>query len=206
MPSLGVDLAPGVVLDPAALFPALAAPDHPSIWLEIGFGAGEHLAEQAESHPNIGFLGCEMFVNGIASLLRHVRDRDLANVRVAQADAKDLIAALPDDSIDRLFVLFPDPWPKTRHHKRRFVSGDTLDHLARILVDGAQVRFASDHPGYSAWTLALFLNHPAFTWPAEHPSDWRMRPKDWPATRYEAAALGQGRGSTYLTFRRLPRV
>ncbi len=205
MPRLGVTVSPGVPIDPAALFPALAAPDQPPIWLEIGFGAGEHLAEQAQSHPQVGILGCEMFVNGITSLLRHVRDRNLANVRIADADAKGLIAEMPDASIDRLFLLFPDPWPKTRHHKRRFVNRETLDQIARILVDGAQVRFASDHPGYTAWTLGWFLGHPSFTWLAEHPSDWRHRPQDWPPTRYEAAALAHGQGSTYLTFQRSPR-
>ncbi len=202
LPRLAVALPEGAaMLDPAALFPRPMA----ALWLEVGFGAGEHLAFQAERHPEVGFIGCEAFVDGIAGLLVLVRERGLDNVRLFADDARRLIAALPDASLDRCFVLFPDPWPKTRHHKRRFVSPETLDQLARVLGDGAELRFASDHAGYARWTLERFQRHPAFVWTARRPSDWRQRPGDGPATRYEAKALAAGRRCLYLSFRRRPR-
>lgn len=197
-------MAPGEPLDPAAI-PWGLADERPEVWLEIGFGGGEHLAAQAERHVDVAFLGCELFLGGIASLLRHIRDRGLDNVRIVADDAGALMAALGEASISRLFLLFPDPWPKTRHHKRRLVNAETLDHLARILRDGATVRFATDDRGYCAWTLGRFLAHAAFDWPAEHPGDWRQRPADWPATRYERAAVKAGRRAAYLTFVRHPR-
>lgn len=176
-----------------------------AVWLEIGFGAGEHLAWQAGHHPGVGFLGCEIFVNGIASLLRHIDERGLANVRIADAEATALLQALPTASIGRAFLLFPDPWPKKRHHKRRFVRAASLTELARVLTDSAELRFATDHGPYARWTLALALAHPAFDWPASAPDDWRRRPADWPETRYEAAARSAGRVPCYFTFRRRPR-
>jgi len=172
------------------------------LWLEIGFGAGEHLAAQAMAHPEVTLLGCETFVNGIAALLTHVETRRLDNVRVFPDDAGFLLPALGEASVDRVFLPFLDPWPKNRHHKRRFVQRATLDQLARVLADGAAVRFASDHPGYVAWTLGLVLEHPDFRWPARGPEDWRRRPVDAIATRYEAKALARGANCYYLTFHR----
>ena len=214
LPTLAVEVEPGNPLDPNTLFPARTelgrlATDRPEVvhpvWLEIGFGGGEHLAALAQANPHIGFVGCERFVNGIASLLAHIRSRGLTNIRIADADARALLGALAPASITRLFLLFPDPWPKTRHHKRRFVGPVTLDAIARILADGSEVRFASDHSGYCAWTLRRFLDHKAFTWVAETASDWRQRPDDWPQTRYEATALAKGLEVSYFTFVRLAR-
>jgi len=176
-----------------------------AIWLEIGFGSGEHLAWQAETHPDVGFLGCELYVNGIASLVRHVSERGLANIRISDVEAMMLLQALPDASISRAFLLFPDPWPKRRHDKRRFVQAASLAEFARVLVDSAELRFATDDGPYARWTLTRVLAHPAFDWPAEVPDDWRRRPADWPETRYGAAARRAGGCPVYFTFCRRPR-
>jgi tRNA (guanine-N7-)-methyltransferase len=172
------------------------------LWLEIGFGAGEHLAAQARANPGATFLGCETFINGIASLLTHVETHGLRNVRIFADDATLLLPRLPEASISRAFLPFLDPWPKAKHHKRRFVQRATLDALARALADDAELRFASDHPGYVAWTLALATEHPDFAWDARGPEDWRARPADALATRYESKALARGARCYYLTFRR----
>lgn len=202
LPTIRVPLdAAGGDLDPRTLFSG--APD--TVWLEIGFGGGEHLAAQAEAHPGIGLIGCEPFVNGVASLLSQVDGRGLGNVRVLDDDARLLLDRLAEASIGRVFVLFADPWPKARHVKRRFVRPETLDALARVLADGAEFRFASDDMGYIRWTLAMVLAHPAFDWPVRGPADWRRPPADWCETRYEAKAKEAGRTCVYLTFRRRPR-
>ncbi len=197
LPRLTVSLDAGR-LDPFALF----QPPPAEVWLEIGFGAGEHLAEQAEAHPGIGFIGSEMFVNGVAALLSQVEAKGLANIRIFPDDARRLLDALPDSCLGRAFLLFPDPWPKKRHADRRFVSDANLDRLARVMKPGAELRVASDDPGHVAWILARILAHPSFHWTARRAGDWRVRPADWPETRYEAKAAVQGRPSTYLTFRR----
>jgi len=175
------------------------------VWCEIGFGAGEHLAAQAARHPSVGFIGCEAFVNGVASLLRHLKATDIANVRIFDDDARQLLDALPEASIGRLFVLFPDPWPKKRHHRRRLIQTETLDRFARALKDGAELRFASDDMGYVRWTLERVIRHPAFAWPAKGPRDWRERPSDGIETRYETKARRQGRACVFLQFVRRPR-
>jgi tRNA (guanine-N7-)-methyltransferase len=197
LPDFALDVDRTAALDPASIFP-----NHSQIWLEIGFGGGEHLAALAQANADVGFIGCERFINGIASLLSHIQTANLGNIRIADADALDLLTALTPASIDRLFLLFPDPWPKTRHHKRRFVNQGNLDNMARVLKDGAQIRFASDHSGYCNWTLARFLAHRDFNWAAESPADWRLRPNDWPQTRYEATALAKGLKISYFTFQR----
>ena len=190
---------PGRPVDPAALFPEGMA----EYWLEIGFGGGEHLAWQAAHHPKIGMIGCEPFVNGVSSLLRQIDDAGLENIRIHADDARPLIDALPDASIARCFLLFPDPWPKTRHHRRRFVQPASLDALARVLTDDAEFRLASDDAGLLDWMLFQLRRHPAFQWTARRAEDWRTRPGDWPETRYEAKAL-HGR-PVYLTARRITR-
>lgn len=192
----------GERLDPRALFD----PPPRAVWLEIGFGAGEHIAWQAARHPEIGLIGAEVFRNGVAKLLRRVEERGLGNVRVLVGDGRDLVEVLPDASLERLFVLFPDPWPKTRHHKRRLVQDSTLDAFARVLADSGELRLATDDMGYLRWTLAHLRGHPAFEWLARRPRDWRERPADWPATRYELKALGQGRRPAYLRYRRRARA
>jgi tRNA (guanine-N7-)-methyltransferase len=202
LPKLAVAMpAPGAQLDPAALF----EPRPREVWLEIGFGAGEHLAWQGERHPDVGFIGAEVFVNGIASLIGHAVRRKIGNLRIHPDDARPLLEALPACSIGRVFLLFPDPWPKARHAGRRFVSPETLGQFARILADGGELRIASDDPGYVAWTLEHLARSPDFDWLAERPADWRERAEDWPATRYEQKAVKAGRRPVYLRFRRRKR-
>jgi tRNA (guanine-N7-)-methyltransferase len=172
------------------------------VWLEIGFGGGEHLAAQARAHPDIGFIGCEPFVNGIAKLLAVIDREGLANIRVWDADATRLIAMLPPGSIARASLLYPDPWPKRRHRKRRFISDESLETLARVMAPGAHLRFATDIDDYAGWALARVQRSGAFAWTAERPDDWRQPWPDWPGTRYEAKAIKEGRRPAYLTFER----
>ena len=155
------------------------------IWLEVGFGSGEHLVWQAEQNPQVGLIGCEPYLNGVAKCLAHIERADVSNVRLFTDDARLLMMALPAQSLARVFVLFPDPWPKTRHHKRRFVQRATLDRLAELMMPGAELRLATDDPSYLPWMVEHACLHPAFEWLAERPTDWRQRPADWPATRYE---------------------
>ncbi len=201
LPRLAVTLPEIGEFDPADLF----SPPVDDVWLEIGFGGGEHLAAQAADHRNIGLIGCEVFENGIAKLLAEVEREALTNVRILTDDARLLVAALTTASIGRVFVLFPDPWPKQRHHKRRIVGAETLDNLAAVMKDGAELRLATDDPAYLGWMLARVPVHPAFAWLAEGPADWRARPADWPATRYEAKAIAAGRRPYFLRLRRRAR-
>jgi len=200
LPRLAVTLPESGAFDPAALFDVRPR----EIWLEIGFGGGEHLAAQAAAHPDIGIVGCEVFENGIAKLLGEIARRDLANVRILTDDARLLLSALPPASIGRVFILFPDPWPKQRHHKRRIVTTQTLDTLAAVMADGAELRLATDDVDYLAWMLARVPVHPAFSWLVDRPEDWRSRPADWPATRYEAKAIAAGRRPYFLRLHRRP--
>jgi tRNA (guanine-N7-)-methyltransferase len=159
-------------------------------WLEIGFGGGEHMAAQASRAPDIRILGAEPFVNGVASAVRHVDEQALQNVRIHHGDARELAAALPDASIGRVFILFPDPWPKARHHKRRIVQSEFLVELARVLKPGGRLRFATDWAEYADWTLERVLRSGLFAWPAERADDWRRPPADHVTTRYEDKRLG----------------
>ena len=172
------------------------------VWLEIGFGAGEHLIHQAEANPHIGFIGAEPFINGVARVLAEAEKKSLHNIRIHDDDARPLLERLPAASIGRVFLLFSDPWPKTRHHKRRFVNAANLDALARILKPGGEFRFASDDAGFVRWALAATLAHDGFDWTAKGPADWRERPPDAIATRYETKALTEGRNCVYLRFQR----
>jgi tRNA (guanine-N7-)-methyltransferase len=202
LPRLAVEPPAEGVLDAHALF---GPHPHPRrVWLEIGFGGGEHLVAQAEGHPEIDFLGCEVFENGIARLVAEVDRRRLGNIRVFADDARLLVAALPRAAIDRVFILFPDPWPKERHKKRRLVSAETLDRLAAVMCDGAELRLATDDADYLAWMLERVTAHSAFAWTARRPEDWLRRPADWPPTRYEEKALAQGRTPYFLRFLRRP--
>jgi tRNA (guanine-N7-)-methyltransferase len=198
LPRLAIRLETGP-LDPIALFDPAPA----DLWLEIGFGAGEHLAAQAEAHPEVGFIGGEMFLNGVAALLALVETKGLANIRIFPDDARRLLDALPDSCLGRVFLLFPDPWPKTRHADRRFVQGPNLDRLARTMKPGAELRIASDDSDHVTWTLCHVLAHKEFQWTARRADDWRVRPADWPPTRYEAKAAAENRPATYLAFRRI---
>ncbi|HTP77514.1 MAG TPA: tRNA (guanine(46)-N(7))-methyltransferase TrmB [Rhizomicrobium sp.] len=184
-------LLPGLTLrlekghDPASYF------DRPvdDVWLEVGFGSGEHLLWQAEAHPRIGLIGAEPYISGVAKLLSKLAAAARPSIRIYEGDARDIIDALPAASIGRIFILFPDPWPKTRHHKRRFVQTETLGAIARILKPGGELRLASDDAGYLTYALERLMAHPAFRWTATGPKDWKTRPADWPATRYEAKEL-----------------
>lgn len=191
--------------EPAALDPARLLPDASDIWLEIGFGAGEHLLWQADAHPGVGFIGCEPFLGGVARLLSAAGAERLGRIRLYRDDARLLLAALADASIGRAFVLFPDPWPKTRHHKRRIIAPDTVAQLGRVLRDGAELRAATDIDGYKAWMLERLLAAGTFEWTARRPDDWRRRPADWPETRYEQKARAAGRTPAFFRFRRRAR-
>ena len=176
--------------------------DIDDVWLEIGFGAGEHLIAQTEAHPRIGMIGCEPFLNGMASLLAEIEKRALTRIRPQMGDARDVLDILAPQSIGRVFLLYPDPWPKKRHHKRRFVSEQSLTQLGRVMRPGAIFRVATDIPDYCRWTLGHVLRHSDFEWLAERPQDWRNPPPDWVPTRYEVKAKAAGRTPIYLNFRR----
>jgi tRNA (guanine-N7-)-methyltransferase len=159
------------------------------VWLEVGFGAGEHLVWQAREHPDVGLIGAEPYEMGMAKMLTKLEESPLNNVRLFEGDGRDIIEALPDASLGRFFLLFPDPWPKTRHHKRRFLQMEMLDSLARVLKPGAELRFATDDKSYLPYALERLIAHPAFDWLAEGPGDWKFRPAGWPPTRYETKAI-----------------
>jgi len=184
-------LLPRLALDPGRLKAPRAAFDAPvaEVWLEIGFGSGEHLLELARANPDAGLIGAEAYETGIDKLLSKLEEADVPRIRLYQGDGRDIIAALPDASLGRFFLLFPDPWPKTRHRKRRFVQMEILDALARVMRPGAEFRFASDDAGYVAWALERLTAHPAFRWTAKGPQDWTAHPAGWPETRYEKKAL-----------------
>ena len=172
------------------------------LWLEIGFGSGEHLATQAAAHPDTGLIGCEPFLNGVVGALNHIRDNALENVRLYMGDALDVLDRLAPASLDRAFLLHPDPWPKARHARRRFVNPGPLDLLASRLKPGAELRIGTDHPVYLRWTLMQMAARPDFSWQAAAPADWSERPADWPPTRYEAKARRKGHEVWYLRYRR----
>jgi tRNA (guanine-N7-)-methyltransferase len=198
LPRLALDVSAPAPGDLAGLFPVPAD----AVRLEIGFGGGEYLAAQAQAHPRTGFIGCEPFVNGMAKALALIEARALANIRLHLGDAVALIDWLPPTSLAGVDLVYPDPWPKRRHWKRRFVQERTIAEMARILAPGGEFRFVSDVPDYAAWTLARVLRSPDFEWTAEGADDWR---RPWPgfvATRYEAKAVREGRVPCYLVFRR----
>ena len=198
LPKLALDLREGA--DPRDYFGCTVE----DVWLEIGFGGGEHLIAQARANPAVGLIGAEPYETGVAKLLAAIEESGISNIRIHQGDAREIIAALPDASLGLAFLLFPDPWPKTRHHKRRFVQMETLDMLARVLKPGAEFRIASDDAGYVAWILERTASHPMFGWTAQRAYDWRTRPQGWPQTRYEAKALHGP--PAYLGFRREDRM
>lgn len=183
--------------------------DGPAVWfdspkkdyaLEIGFGGGEHLAARAIAERDIGHIGCEPFINGVAKLLLQAEAEELNNLAIHDDDARDVLAALPDGCIGTAYLLYPDPWPKKRHHKRRFINSDNLAQLFRILRPGGSFLVASDITAYIDWTLIHMRAHGGFDFVADAADDWRCPPPDWPGTRYEAKAIAAGRPLTYLTF------
>ena len=189
-------------LDPRALF----GPPRPQLWLEIGFGGGEHLAEQAAANPDVGLIGVEPYLDGVARLLRLIETDGLDNIRLFTDDARLLLDRLPEASLQRIFVLFADPWPKKRHWKRRIVNPTTVARFAELLDDAGELRLATDDPGYRRWILAHLCAEPRLEWQVKGPADWRERTPDWPPTRYEEKALASGRRPVFLRFRRRPRT
>lgn len=204
--SLWLDVLPRVALPsdaaglqrPAELF----CPPASKVWLEIGFGGGEHLLWQAAHHPHIGLIGCEPFEDGVVKVLSAVDTEQLTNIKVLADDGRPLLRLLPEASIDRAFILFPDPWPKKRHQKRRLVSSETVAAFARIMRSGSELRIGTDIGEYACAILRTVLGHSGFTWIAAGPEDWRKRDADWPPTRYEAKAIREGRRCYYFRFQR----
>lgn len=197
---------PALAIDVGAPQPASLAdlfPDRPAIvHLEIGFGGGEHLVAAASKAADAGFIGVEPFLNGMAKAVAAIVDGGLTNVRLFGGEAARLLDWLPPAALDQVDLLYPDPWPKRRHWKRRFVSAGNLDRLARVLKPGGQLRFASDIAAYVEWTLIHLLGRADFVWTAGRADDWRRPFPDWPGTRYELKALAAGRQPTYLVFAR----
>lgn len=171
------------------------------VWLEIGFGAGEHLVHQAIRHQEVGLIGCEPFINGVAMLLGKIRETGVKNIRVHPGDVRDLFDVLPDASVAKVFLLYPDPWPKKRHHRRRVVTPEYLLPLARVMAPDAELRIATDIADYVRQTL-IEVPKAGFEWLAENPAGWRYPWADWQSTRYEKKARREGRTPHYLTFRR----
>ncbi len=188
----------GDVLDPASLFPFPIR----AVWFEVGFGTGEHMAELARANPDIGFIGCEPFINGVSALLLKISDWGLKNIRIWPDDARLVLEVLKPASLDRFFILHPDPWPKKKHHKRRFVQTEILDIISEKMKSGAELRMATDDPGIAGWMLEKAWKHPNFSWLAHEAKDWRERPADWPETRYEQKGKEASSPPVYLRFLR----
>ena len=199
LPQLTIDLSRPAPVDLRLLFPVPAS----QFALEIGFGAGENLVREALAEPDTGFIGCEPFINGMASALAAIEANGLKNVRLFHGDAIELLDWLPAASVGQVDLLYPDPWPKKRHHKRRFVSDESVARLARILARGGIFRFATDIDHYAAWTLIRLLRTKEFEWTAERPDDWRKPWRGFAGTRYERKAINEGRTPCYLVFRRV---
>jgi len=197
LPRLKLDISRPAPADLRTLFA-----DVDDVRLESGFGGGEHLIAEAERHPLTGFIGIEPFVNGMAKALAAIDEKKLGNIRLHHGDATDVLPWLPAASVARFDLLYPDPWPKRRHWKRRFVQDDSVGAIARIVRPGGEFRFASDIPDYVCWTLARLMRAPGFVWTAEQADDWRKPWPAWSGTRYEAKAKREGRAPSYLIFRR----
>ena len=207
LPRLSLDVHAPAPVPLAALFSAPAPvgagqPTAQQIFLEIGFGGGEHLLWQAEHNPHVGLIGCEPFEDGVVKVLTAIEERGLDNIRLHADDARAVLRWLPPASLSRAFILFPDPWPKTRHRKRRLVNRETLALIARALIPGGELRLATDIGDYARTMLAAVQSTPELRWTADCAADWRQRPADWPETRYEQKAHREGRRCCYLRFLR----
>jgi tRNA (guanine-N7-)-methyltransferase len=196
LPEVAFD--PSQAIDPTALFGGRPS----AVWLEIGFGGGDHLAVVARADPLALFVGCEPFRNGVAKTLALIKEHNLRNIRLYEGDARAVIEALPDAALDGVYLLYPDPWPKRRQRKRRFLSDFTLTRLARVMRLGADLRFATDIDDNAGWTLARVLRSPHFSWTPRSARDWRTPWQGWIGTRYEAKALREDRQPAYFTFMR----
>ena len=192
----GLELAAAGPIEPATLF------EEPKteLRMEIGFGGGEHLVAEAERQADVGFIGCEPFRNGVAKLLERIEALGLRNLRIHAGDAAEVLDRLPDGCLARVDLLYPDPWPKRRQRKRRFISDANVERLGRVLRPGAEVRFATDIDDYAGWGLAHLIRSPWFDWPAAKAEAWRTPWQPWSSTRYEGKAIREGRPPVYLTF------
>lgn len=191
------DDLPRLTFDPAA-----PPEGFTQTWLEIGFGGGEHLLWQARHNPTVALIGCEPFEDGVIKVLTSITEDDLKNVRLHMGDVREILRSVRPNSIDRAFILFPDPWPKRKHRKRRLVNTSLLALLATVMRPGAELRIGTDIGDYARTMLEAFAREPRFIWQAESPEDWRLRPSDWPETRYEAKAVREGRKRYYFRFLR----
>lgn len=185
-------------IDPAVLFPFPPT----ELRLEIGFGGGEHLAAQAARHPEVGFIGCEPFMDGVSKLIADIQERNLKNIRIHAEDARSLLDRLPEAGLSAVYILFPDPWPKRRHHKRRLVNAELLSLLARVMRPGGTLLIATDHADYTEWMLLHLLADARFRWTATKPEDFAAPPKGWIETRYRQKAARAGRISCFLVFKK----
>lgn len=194
------ELQPDLTIAPPQPLGKLFGPPLEQVWLEIGFGGAEHLVWQAQANPGIGLLGCEPFEDGVAKALVAIEEGSVTNIRIHPDDGRDLLRWLPKGSISRAFILFPDPWPKRRHAKRRLIGKQLVAELARVMNSGAELRIATDIDDYLRTSLLAFRGQSDFAWNCRSPADWRQRPGDWPPTRYEQKALREGRRCYYLSF------
>jgi tRNA (guanine-N7-)-methyltransferase len=199
LPHLSVDISGSAPADLATLFDPKVA----SVRLEIGFGGGEHLVAEAQALPQIGFVGCEPYVNGMAKILTRIEAHSIGNIKLFAGDAAALLAWAPAHSLDRIDLIHPDPWPKRRHWKRRFVQDLTVAAMARVLKPSGEFRFVCDIDDYVAWTLAHLARSADFVWTAERADDWRLPWPDYTMTRYGRKAMREGRRAAYLQFRRV---
>ncbi|MBX9805471.1 MAG: tRNA (guanosine(46)-N7)-methyltransferase TrmB [Alphaproteobacteria bacterium] len=196
-PKVSLELPEQAMINPDDLF----SPPLKSLWVEIGFGGGEHLAAQAIRHPDVGFVGCEPFVNGVATLVLQIQEQSLQNIRIVKDDARLLLARLPDQSVGAFFVLFPDPWPKKRHNKRRIIQDASVDAFTRILKPGGSLTMATDDADYALWMQDVMSRHPEFELVLESRTTIYERPENWPITRYEQKGIACGRAPVYLVYR-----
>lgn len=197
------------------LLPAYLVPDNTSepsklftnnprkLYLEIGFGGGEHLAMVAKNHPENAYIGAEPFLNGVSSFLKYCQNEALKNVRIWPDDIRLQLSSWPNECLDGIFIMFPDPWPKIRHSSRRIINKDNLAAFARLIKVGGSLRMASDHASAKNWILSGMLENPYFDWTAERPDDWNVQPHDWPETRYMRKALKEGRRPAWFDFKRV---
>ena len=197
------------------LLPAYLVPDNTSepsklfthnprkLYLEIGFGGGEHLAMVAKNHPENAYIGAEPFLNGVSSFLKYCQNEALKNVRIWPDDIRLQLSSWPSECLDGIFIMFPDPWPKIRHSSRRIINKDNLAAFARLIKVGGSLRMASDHASAKNWILSGMLENPYFDWTAERPDDWNVQPHDWPETRYMRKALKEGRRPAWFDFKRV---
>jgi tRNA (guanine-N7-)-methyltransferase len=199
LPHLAIDIATPAPSALATLF----GPPAEGVRLEIGFGGGEHLVAEAQAFPHTGFIGCEPYVNGMAKILAQIETHNIGNIKLFAGDAAGLLAWAPPRSLDRIDLIHPDPWPKRRHWKRRFVQDLNLAAMARVLKPSGEFRFVSDIDDYVGWTLALLARSPDFVWLAERADDWRLPWDGYTMTRYGQKAAREGRRAAYLRFRRV---